>query len=110
MSVGRESGEGPTTAENMTGNMKVVYSLCSEVRNAILVTKTGGVPHTQMLGMHNGKYLRSERGHCVAGRDTYRGGGAKECHDHDGGSHTRTRHRVRILSGGESGQGSRCSM
>jgi hypothetical protein len=102
MSVGRES-KGLTTAENMTGNMRDIYGLRSEARNAILVTKTGGVPHTRMLGARNREHLRIGMGHCVAGKDTDGGDGAKEGHDREGENRTRTLHRVRILSGVESG-------
>jgi hypothetical protein len=97
MSVGRESGEGPTTAENMTGNMKVVYSLCSEARNAILATKACRVLRMRMLGVHIGKHLRIGMGCREAGRGVWRRDGAKECHDREDESHTRTQRCVYVL-------------
>ena len=109
MSVGRKS-EGPTMTENMTGNMRDLQGLRSKVRTGIFVTKSCGAPRTQTFGAHNRECLRSGMGHRVAGKGTGRGDVAKDSRDHEGENHTRTQHRIRILSGGENERGSRCNI
>ena len=101
MSVGRES-KGPMMTEDMTGNMRDLHGLRSEARTGILVTKSCGAPRTQTFGAHNRECLWSGMGHRVAGKGTGQGDVAKDSRDHEGENHTRTRHHIQILSGGES--------